>query len=79
MRNNTRKMEIVTVNVGKKGITENLLNEVSLLLEKRGIVRIKLLKNFSMRNEKERVVGELKERLKCKIRDVRGFVIIVER
>ncbi|MEM0202991.1 MAG: YhbY family RNA-binding protein [Archaeoglobaceae archaeon] len=72
-------MEIVTVNVGKKGITENLLNEVSLLLEKRGVVRIKLLKNFSMRNEKEKVVEELKEKLKCRIRDVRGFVITVER
>ncbi len=72
-------MEIVTVNVGKNGITESLLNEISLLLEKRGVVRVKLLKNFSMRNEKEKVVEELKERLKCKVRDLRGFVITLER
>lgn len=72
-------MDIVTVNIGKRGITENLLNEINLLLEKRRAVRIKLLKNFSRRNEKEKVVEELKEKLKCKIRDVRGFVIIVER
>lgn len=72
-------MDIVTVNVGKKGITENLLNEISLLLEKRGVVRIKLLKNFSMRKEKEKVVEELKGKLKCRIRDIRGFVITLER
>lgn len=72
-------MDVVTVNVGKKGITENLLNEVNLLLEKRGVVRIKLLKNFSMRNEKERVAEELRKRLNCRIRDVRGFVITLER
>lgn len=72
-------MEIVTVNVGKKGITENLLNEISSLLEKRGVVRIKLLKKFNMRDEKEKVVKELREKLKCSIKDVRGFVITVER
>ncbi|MFN3383885.1 MAG: YhbY family RNA-binding protein [Archaeoglobaceae archaeon] len=72
-------MEIVTVNVGKNGITESLLNEISLLLEKRGVVRVKLLKNSSMRNEKEKVVEELKEKLKCKVRDLRGFVITLER
>ncbi|MCS7119127.1 MAG: YhbY family RNA-binding protein [Archaeoglobaceae archaeon] len=72
-------MEIVRVNVGKNGLTESLLNEIKLLLEKKSTVEVKLLKNFSMRSEKEWVVNELKEKLNCRIKDVRGFVITLER
>jgi RNA-binding protein len=72
-------MEIARINVGKKGLTESLLNEINLLLEKRGIVKVKLLKNSGMRENKELVVKELIERLGCRVTDVRGFVITIER
>lgn len=74
-----KEMEGVRVNLGKKGLTENLLNEIKLLLEKRGVVKVRILRNSGMREEKERVVEELRDRLNCKIRDVRGFVITLER
>jgi len=72
-------MEIPRINVGKKGITESLISEINLQLEKRGAVRVKLLKNFENRNEKDLVVKELAEKLKCRVKDVRGFVITLER
>ncbi|MCC6027841.1 MAG: RNA-binding protein [Archaeoglobi archaeon] len=72
-------MEIARINVGKKGLTESLLNEINLLLEKRGIVKVKLLRNSGMRENKELVVKELIERLGCRVTDVRGFVITIER
>lgn len=72
-------MEMVKINVGKKGITESLINEINLQLEKRGIVKVKLLKNFESRNDKDLVVEELTKRLGCKVKDVRGFVITLER
>ncbi|MCX8172810.1 MAG: YhbY family RNA-binding protein [Archaeoglobaceae archaeon] len=72
-------MEIVKINVGKKGITESLINEINLQLEKRGVVKIKMLKNFEKRYEKDLVVKELVEKLKCRVSDVRGFVITLER
>jgi RNA-binding protein len=72
-------MEIARINVGKKGLTESLLNEINLLLEKRGIVKVKLLRNSGMRENKELVVKELIEKLGCRVTDVRGFVITIER
>ncbi len=72
-------MEIARINVGKKGLTESLLNEINLLLDKRGIVKVKLLRNSGMRENKELVVKELIERLGCRVTDVRGFVITIER
>ncbi|MCS7130201.1 MAG: YhbY family RNA-binding protein [Archaeoglobaceae archaeon] len=72
-------MEIVKINVGKKGITESLINEINLQLEKRGIVKVKMLKNFDKRSDKDSVVKELAEKLKCNVKDVRGFVITLER
>jgi len=72
-------METVKINIGKNGITESLINEINLQLEKRGTVKIKMLKNFEKRKEKDLVVKELAERLKCRIKDVRGFAVTLER
>ncbi|MDI9610189.1 MAG: YhbY family RNA-binding protein [Archaeoglobales archaeon] len=72
-------METVKINVGKNGITESLINEINSQLEKRGVVKIKLLKNFESRSDKGLVVKELTEKLSCRIRDVRGYVITLER
>ncbi|MEM1578731.1 MAG: RNA-binding protein [Archaeoglobaceae archaeon] len=71
-------MKTRTINIGKNGITESLINEIKLQLEKSGELKIRLLKNFERRREKELVVKELAERLKCRIKDVRGFVITIE-
>ncbi|MEM0331155.1 MAG: YhbY family RNA-binding protein [Archaeoglobaceae archaeon] len=72
-------MEMVKINVGKKGITESLINEINLQLEKRGIVKVKLLRNFESRSDRSSVGEELAKRLGCKVKDVRGFVITLER
>ncbi|MEM0303350.1 MAG: YhbY family RNA-binding protein [Archaeoglobaceae archaeon] len=72
-------MEMVKINVGKKGITESLINEINLQLEKRGIVKVKLLRNFESRSNRSSVGEELAKRLGCKVKDVRGFVITLER
>lgn len=70
---------MVKINVGKKGITESLINEINLQLEKRGIVKVKLLRNFESRSNRSSVGEELAKRLGCKVKDVRGFVITLER
>ncbi|MDK2795398.1 MAG: RNA-binding protein [Archaeoglobaceae archaeon] len=72
-------MEMVKINLGKNGITESLINEINLQLEKRGVVKVKMLKNFERRSEKDLVVRELTEKLCCRVKDVRGFVITLER
>ncbi len=72
---------VVTINVGKNGITENLINEINLLLDKHGMVKVKMLKNFRMISGKHK--KELAEEIASKVRgelvDFRGFVLTFKR
>ncbi len=73
---------IVTVNVGKRGVSDNLINEINTLLEKRGAVRVKLLRNFrqnlSGANRKE-LAMEIAEKINGRLVDLRGFVLTFKR
>lgn len=75
------KEKVVTINVGKNGITESLINEINLQLEKRGVVRVRMLKNFRSHSgkSKEELVGEIVSKVKGKVMDFRGFVLTLER
>ncbi|RLE72816.1 MAG: RNA-binding protein [Thermoprotei archaeon] len=76
-----KRDNLVVVRIGKKGITEGIISEIDNVLEKRGMVKIKLLRNFReaygiSRND---VAIMLSERLNACIEDVRGFTIILRR
>lgn len=76
--------EIVTVRVGKKGLTEGLLSELDNVLRARGIVKVKLLKNFREafgieRDSKSAIAAKLAEALGAEVVDVRGYTIILRR
>jgi len=73
--------KIVTINVGKNGITENLIKEVNFQLEKHGIVKVKLLSNFRSKTEKKKkeLAEEIASKIKGKLVDFRGFVLTFER
>ncbi|MCS7121034.1 MAG: YhbY family RNA-binding protein [Archaeoglobaceae archaeon] len=72
---------MITINVGKKGITENLIEEINLQLEKHGVVKVKMLKNFRRISEKEKkeLAMEIASKVKGKLVDFRGFVLTFER
>ncbi len=66
---------IATVNVGKNGLTESLINEINFQLEKRGVVKVKMLRNFrSGRNRKE-LADMIASKVKGELVDFRGFVL----
>lgn len=76
--------KIVTINVGKKGITEGLINEINTVLEKRGIVKVRMLKNFRTIGElegkdKKQLAKEIAEKVNGKLVDFRGFVLTFKR
>lgn len=75
--------KIVTINVGKNGVTENLIKEINLILEKRGIVKVKMLKNFrSMafeQSDKKAIAEEIAGKVNGKLVDLRGFVMTFKR
>ncbi len=72
---------VVTINVGKRGLTESLINEVNLLLEKHGAVRVKMLRNFrdSSGKHKKDLAEEIASKVRGKLVDFRGFVLTFER
>ncbi len=73
--------DIVVVRIGKKGITDEIIAEIDNVLEKRGIVKVKLLRNFreTYGIDRSEVATLLSEKLKACIEDVRGFTIILRR
>ncbi len=72
---------IVTINVGKKGISDNLVREINCILEKRGIVKVKMLRNF--RNvsgrDKRDLAREIASKVNGELVDFRGFVLTFKR
>ncbi len=72
---------IVTVNVGKNGITESLINEINFQLEKHGIVKVKMLKNFRLSSgkHKKELAQEIASKVNGKLVDFRGFVLTFKR
>jgi len=84
MRAAKTEEEIVVVRVGKSGVTEGLLSELDKVLRARGLVQVKLLKNFrdaygvESRN-KDEVAAELAEALGAEVVEVRGYTIVLRR
>ena len=81
---NMRERGEVVVNVGKKGVTEGLINEINMLIEKRGRVKVRMLRNFREMGEaegkdKKTLAQEISSKVKGRLVDFRGFVLTFER
>ncbi|RLI86380.1 MAG: RNA-binding protein [Archaeoglobales archaeon] len=74
-------MPTITINVGKRGITEGLIREINKALEKHGVVKVRMLRNFRKIVGKDRreIAREIARHVDGKLVDVRGFVLTFER
>jgi RNA-binding protein len=84
MRAAKTEEEIVVVRVGKSGITEGLLSELDNVLRARGLVKVKLLKNFRdaygvESGNKDEVAEKLAKALGAEVVEVRGYTIVLRR
>jgi len=84
MSGRRKEREEVVINVGKKGVTEGLINEINMLIEKRGRVKVRMLRNFREMGEaegkdKKMLAQEISSKVKGKLVDFRGFVLTFER
>lgn len=77
---------VPTVRIGKKGLSLGLINDLNSQLKKRGIVKIKILKNFFDEesfieiNKKEimaSLIVELEKVTKGKVLNTRGNTILI--
>lgn len=76
--------EIVVIRIGKKGLTEEVIAEIDNVLSSRGVVKVKLLKNFRElfevdREAKRGLAHELAERLNATIVSIRGYTVVLRR
>ncbi len=72
-------MEIkATVQIGKDGITEGVINEIKAQLKKRKIIKIKFLQNSDRDNFREKIKN-LAERSNADILEIRGFTAVLKK
>ena len=81
---NMKERGEIVINVGKKGVTEGLINEINMLIEKRGRVKVRMLRNFREMGEaegkdKKMLAREISSKVKGRLVDFRGFVLTFER
>jgi RNA-binding protein len=69
--------EYPTVNIGKKGLTESLINEINFQLEKHGTVKVKMLRSFrdSQPDDRKSLAGEIEKSINGRLVSLRGMVL----
>ena len=70
-----RALSAMTINIGKSGVNENVIEEIKRQLEANEIVRIKFAKNIA--RDKDKYIDEIITQTKAKLIDVRGHVAVI--
>ncbi|AGK60111.1 putative RNA-binding protein containing KH domain, possibly ribosomal protein [Archaeoglobus sulfaticallidus PM70-1] len=68
---------ISTINIGKNGLTENVIKEINFQLEKRGVVKVKLLRSFreSTGRDRKELAREVEKNINGRLVSLRGMVL----
>ncbi|MCD6368196.1 MAG: YhbY family RNA-binding protein [Thermoproteales archaeon] len=76
-----QRNDIVVIQVGKNGLTPNVLSEIQRNLKAHGIVKIKLLKSFreSLNVDKNLLATQVAEKLGAELIGIRGFTFILKK
>ena len=72
MRNSLNAM---IINIGKSGVNDNVIEEIKRQLKNGEIVKLRFSKNMS--SKKDDFIGEIVNKIKCQLVDVRGNVAIL--
>ena len=70
-----RALSAMTINIGKGGVNENVINEIKRQLEANELVKIKFAKNIA--RDKDKYIDEIVTQTKAKLIDVRGHVAVI--
>ena len=70
-----RALSAMTINIGKNGVNENVIEEIKRQLKANEIVRIKFAKNIA--RDKDKYIDEIITQTKAKLIDVRGHVAVI--
>ena len=70
-----RAISAMTINIGKNGVNENVIEEIKRQLEANELVRIKFAKNIA--RDKDKYIDDIITQTKAKLIDVRGHVAVI--
>ena len=70
-----RALSAMTINIGKAGVNDNVIEEIKRQLEANEIVKLKLTKNIA--RDKDDYIDEIVTKTRAKLIDVRGHVAVI--
>lgn len=70
-----RALSALTINIGKAGINDNVIEEIKRQLKSQELVKLKFAKNIS--SEKEIYIAQIVEKTNSKLIDMRGNVAVI--
>ena len=70
-----RALSAMTINIGKAGVNDNVIEEIKRQLEANEIVKLKFAKNIA--RDKDDYIDEIVTKTRAKLIDVRGHVAII--
>tara|TARA_Y100000310_G_C20595786_1_gene770410 strand:- start:411 stop:686 length:276 start_codon:yes stop_codon:yes gene_type:complete len=63
--------------IGKNGLSVDVLNEIHRQLDKKELIKVKLIKSFISKKDKKNVVEEIVAKTNSKLISLVGFTIIL--
>ena len=70
-----RALSAMTINIGKAGVNDNVIEEIKRQLEANEIVKLKFAKNIA--RDKDDYIDEIVTKTRAKLIDVRGHVAVI--
>lgn len=70
-----RALSALTINIGKAGVNENVIEEIRRQLKDNEIVKLKFAKNIA--KYKDDYIADIVSKTRSKIVDVRGHVAVI--
>lgn len=70
-----RALSAMTINIGKNGLNENVIEEIKRQLTANEIVKLKFAKNIA--RDKDKFIDDVICQTKAKLIDVRGHVAVI--
>ncbi len=70
-----RSLSTITINIGKSGINEKVIEEIKRQLKAHEVIKLKFAKNIS--SEKQNYINNITEKSKSKLVDLRGNVAVI--
>ena len=70
-----RALSAMTINIGKNGLNDNVIEEIKRQLEANELVKLKFAKNIA--RDKDKFIDDIVSQTRAKLIDVRGYVAVI--